>query len=153
MVIESDVVRHPGQHGQHAGIAVPEQSGPAEQEGCDGVELVVGVPDFRAAPQQTRRADHGLVPKSFEPGQAILGSVPSDDRACHRPNGSADDPLGIDCLLQQMLVSAGQIGAERIASAEHQDERLLLGQLLSTELRRRGHRECLDTSAGAAGLK
>jgi hypothetical protein len=33
-----------------------------------------------------------------------------------------------------MLACAGQIGAERIAAAEHQDERLLLGQFPSTGL-------------------
>jgi len=58
--------------------------------------------------------------KGVELGQSVFGGVPGQDGARDGADGHADDPIGLNAGLVQVLVSARQIGAERIATSQHE---------------------------------
>ncbi len=120
VVVDRDVVRHPGQDRPQPRIAALEDVGPAEQQGHDRVHAVVGLPQGLVPAQcctgVLRRLGPEL-PKLLEP---LLGRVAGQDRTCDRAHRRADDPVGADILPVEVLIGTGQVGAEGVAAAQHE---------------------------------
>src|SRR5215207_4054874 len=81
---------------------------------------VVDLPALFRQAERSRRMHHGLRPEGVELGQSVFGGVPGQDGARDGTDGRADDPIGLNAGLVQVLVSARQIGAERIATSQHE---------------------------------
>ncbi len=52
----------------------------------------------------------------------MLDGVAGDDGGVDRPDGGADDPVGLDLRFVQSLVDAALIGSERAAALQHEDD-------------------------------
>ena len=62
----------------------------------------------------------GLGPELVELGQVLFRSVAGQDGPGHSANRSTDDPVRPNVVLVQMLISARQIGAERVPAPKHE---------------------------------